>query len=154
MKTLVPVLVAALGLGLLGTFLLQDHDAASTQTRSDRATTGSPSASTSPTTSPSSSPSPTTSVSATGIETTSLFYFGRPFETILIPGTYHGVEGAAALQLQLLRKRGWTRFPLPVVTQPSGEFRAFVELGPGEYRLRLVDPESGTKSKVLTLLLL
>ena len=50
------------------------------------------------------------------------------------------------------RAAGWTWFPLPVVTQPSGEFRAYVELGAGQYRLRLVDPETGVKSQVLTLL--
>jgi hypothetical protein len=92
------------------------------------------------------------SASEPRIDTSDLFYFGEPFETILIPGTYAGVDGPARLRLQMRRAAGWTWFPLPVVTQPSGEFRAYVELGAGEYRLRLVDPETGVESQVLTIL--
>jgi hypothetical protein len=88
------------------------------------------------------------------IATSSLFYFGRAFETIPIPGSYQGVAGAATLQVQLRRASEWSPFPLPVVTQPSGEFRAYVELGRGQYRLRIVDPATGTTSRVLTLLVL
>ena len=93
-----------------------------------------------------------TAASEPRIDTSDLFYFGEPFETIQIPGTYVGVDGPARLRLQMRRAAGWTWFPLPVVTQPSGEFRAYVELGAGQYRLRLVDPETGVRSQVLTLL--
>jgi len=39
-------------------------------------------------------------------------------------------------------------FPLPARTDQSGQFTAYVELGqPGLYWLRVVDPDSGLKSK-------
>jgi hypothetical protein len=93
-----------------------------------------------------------TPVTEPRIETSESFYFGEPFETILIPGTYVGVAGPARLRVQLRQPGGWAWFPLPVVTQPSGEFRAFVEMDAGSYRVRLFDPESGVRSRVLTVL--
>jgi hypothetical protein len=64
------------------------------------------------------------------------------------------VTAAATLRIQLRVPGGWEDFPLAVVTQETGSFQAYVELGRGEYRLRLVDPATGTTSKTLTLLLL
>jgi hypothetical protein len=107
----------------------------------------------SPTASPT-SPATASPASAVRIETTERVFFGRPHETIAIPGTYHGVTAAATLRIQLRVPGGWKDFPLPVVTQETGSFQAYVELGRGEYRLRLVDPATGTTSKDLTLLLL
>ena len=69
-----------------------------------------------------------------------------------MPGTYHGVTRATELRVQLLGPSGWSEFPLPVVTKPSGEFQAYVELGPGEHRLRLVDPATGVLSADVTVL--
>ena len=63
------------------------------------------------------------------------------------------MHGATELRVQLRQANGWTQFPLPVVTQPSGKFRAYVELGQGQHRLRIVDPDRGRASRVLTLLL-
>ena len=169
MKTLVASLVGLFGLVLLGALLLDDPNDSSTPTGGDAestvtdtagtrssptsaSTTPSTSASTTATTSPTPTPSATGSASEPRIDTSDLFYFGEPFETIQIPGTYVGVDGPERLRLQIRQAAGWTWFPLPVFTQPSGEFRAFVELGAGQYRLRLIDPETGVKSQVLTVL--
>ena len=103
---------------------------------------------------PSASPASASPTAAPRIETAARVFFGRPHETIAIPGTYRGVTAAATLRIQLRVPGGWEDFPLPVVTQETGGFRAYVELGRGEYRLRLVDPATGTTSKALTLLLL
>jgi hypothetical protein len=113
-------------------------------------------ASTSPPSTPSTSSAPASASPATAasIETTERVFFGRPHETIAIPGTYRGVTAAATLRIQLRVPGGWKDFPLPVVTQETGTFQAYVELGRGEHRLRLVDPATGTTSKDLTLLLL
>jgi cytoskeletal protein RodZ len=113
-------------------------------------------ASTSPPSTPSTSSAPASAspASAASIETTERVFFGRPHETIAIPGTYRGVTAAATLRIQLRVPGGWKDFPLPVVTQETGTFQAYVELGRGEHRLRLVDPATGTTSKDLTLLLL
>jgi hypothetical protein len=102
----------------------------------------------------SSAPPSATPASAPRIETAARVFFGRPHETIAIPGTYQGVSAAATLRIQLRVPGGWVDFPLPVVTQETGSFQAYVELGRGEYRLRIVDPATGTTSEDLTLLLL
>ena len=86
------------------------------------------------------------------IETTTTVYFGRPFETVDIPGRYRGVQGSRELRVQLRRGNVWRQFPLPVVTRQSGEFRAYVYVGkPGTYRLRIVDPAEQRSSKSLIL---
>jgi hypothetical protein len=96
---------------------------------------------------PSTSPAP-----VFRIETTSLTYFGRPFETVQIPGRYRGVSGSTRLRVQVEEPGGWTPYPLPIITQPSGQFRAFIELGEaGRYRLRIVDPARHRASQVVTL---
>jgi hypothetical protein len=142
---LVAAIVAALGLALAVTMLLRDDDQ---PTSADRA--ADPQATTA-----SSAPSDATAPRTSGrrIQTTSSFYFGRPFETILIEGRYRGVNGGTELRVQRRQGHRWTQFPLPVVTQPSGKFRAYVELGQGQYQLRIVDPDRGRASRVLTLLL-
>lgn len=156
---LVATIVVAIGFGLLATLLLRDEDhATSVEDAVDRpAATKSrtPSTATSP---PTSTPpterdaSTSPAASASRIETTSLTYFGRPFETIQIQGRYRGAPGPTRLRLQIQQPSGWAQYPLPAVTQPSGEFRAFVELGqPGKYRLRIVNPNRDA-SEVLTLL--
>ena len=86
------------------------------------------------------------------IETTTAVYFGRPFETVDIPGRYRGVKGSRELRLQMLRGNVWRQFPLPVITRQSGEFRAYVYVGkPGSYRVRIVDPAEQRSSRSLTL---
>ena len=86
------------------------------------------------------------------IETTTGVYFGRPFETVHITGRYKGIQGARELRVQMLRGSVWRQFPLPVITQQSGEFRAYVYVGKtGTYRLRIVDPDERRRSKTVTL---
>jgi len=157
---LVATVVVATGLGLLVALLLQGRDHATSADdagkRADTNKNRAPSTTTSPPTSPaptgrhqSTSPAPSTA----RIETTSSTYFGRPFETIQIPGRYRGVRGPTQLRVQIEQPGGWTQYPLPAVTQPSGQFRAFVELGgPRRYRLRIVDPARHHASAVVTLL--
>jgi len=151
-KIIVATVVAFVGVLVSGAFLMRDPSPPSTDGAADRTTQASTTpASPAP---PSASPASATPAPAARIETTERVFFGRPNETIAIPGTYHGVTAAATLRIQLRVPGGWEDFPLPVVTQETGSFQAFVELGRGEYRLRLVDPATGTTSKDLTLLLL
>ena len=152
MKIIVATVVAFVAVLVSGAFLMRDPAPPSTEGAADPTTEAS---TTSASPAPSSaSPATSAPASAARIETTALVFFGRPHETIAIPGTYHGVTAAATLRIQLRVPGGWKDFPLPVVTQETGSFQAYVELGRGEYRLRLVDPATGTTSKDLTLLLL
>ena len=152
MKIIVATVVAFVGVLVSGAFLMRDPSPSSTDGAADPTTQASTTpASPAPSSAPPSTASPD---SAVRIETTERVFFGRPHETIAIPGTYHGVTAAATLRIQLRVPGGWKDFPLPVVTQETGSFQAYVELGRGEYRLRLVDPATGTTSKDLTLLLL
>ena len=64
----------------------------------------------------------------------------KPFQTVEIQGTY---RGGADTSLRVQRWEGgqWLDFPLPTVTDQSGQFTAYVELGePGRYRLRAAGP--------------
>jgi len=151
-------IVVAVGLGVLAAGVLRAPDdatprigtdgQAATTTRTPSNRTPSPIGG-----APGSDTSTGPAASASRIETTSLTYFGRPFETIEIQGWYRGAPGRTRLRVQLERFKGWTQYPLAAVTQPSGKFRAFVELGEaGEHRLRIVDPKRGYSSAVLTLL--
>jgi hypothetical protein len=151
-KIIVATVVAFVGVLVSGAFLMREPAPSSTDGAADPTTQASttPASPAPSATSPAAAP-PT---SAVRIETTERVFFGRPHETIAIPGTYHGVTAAATLRVQLRVPGGWKDFPLPVITQETGSFQAYVELGRGEYRLRLVDPATGTTSKDLTLLLL
>ena len=152
MKIIVATVVAFVGVLVSGAFLMRDPSPSSTDGAADPTTQASTRPASSAT--PSAPPTSASPASAARIETTERVFFGRPHETIAIPGTYHGVTAAATLRIQLRVPGGWEDFPLPVVTQETGSFQAYVELGRGEYRLRLVDPATGTTSKDLTLLLL
>lgn len=156
---LVAAVVVAFGLGVLTTVMLRDGE----QGRSvDRVASGEPSRSRAaePTPTPAPIPEPkqaserssVPAASKAGIWTPTSSYFARPFETIQIAGRYPGVDGPRELRLQLRQPDGWSQLPLPVVTRPSGEFRAYVELAYGHHRLRIVDPNSGKTSQVLTAL--
>ena len=77
----------------------------------------------------------------------------KPFQTVGIQGTYHG---GADTFLRVERWEGdmWVAFPVPTKTDQSGQFTAYVELGrPGRYRLRVLDPHSGVKSKPFVLVI-
>jgi hypothetical protein len=77
----------------------------------------------------------------------------KPFQAVRIQGTYHG--GADTfLQVQRWEGGEWVAFPVPTKTDQSGQFTAYVELGrPGRYRLRVLDPDSGMKSKTFVLVI-
>src|SRR5829696_4782438 len=79
---------------------------------------------------------------------------GNAFEIVRIRGTYPGGPDTF-LQVQRREAGKWLSFPmLPTKTDQSGQFTAYVELGPpGRYRLRLLDPESGAKSKSFVLVI-
>jgi hypothetical protein len=77
----------------------------------------------------------------------------KPFETIRIQGTY---RAGADTFLRVQRWEGgeWLDFPVPTKTEQSGQFTAYVELGqPGNYRLRVLDPVSGVKSKTFVVVI-
>ena len=124
MKIIVATVVAFVGVLVSGAFLMRDPSPPSTEGAADPTTQ----ASTTPASPAPSSASPATSApaSAARIETTALVFFGRPHETIAIPGTYHGVTAAVTLRIQLRVPGGWKDFPLPVVTQETGSFQAYV----------------------------
>jgi hypothetical protein len=159
---LVGATAAGFGVGVLTTLLLRLGDA--DETSVSEVATEQPALSLSAV--PSSTASPTRSAEprktserstspakvAPRIETTTAFYFGRPSETVQIPGRYRGIQGPRELRVEVLRGREWSRFPLPVVTQQKGDFRAFVYLGrTGTYQLRIVDPEQRRSSRRLIL---
>jgi len=77
----------------------------------------------------------------------------KPFQAVRIRGTYHG--GADTfLQVQRWEGGGWVAFPVPTKTDQWGQFTAYVELGrPGRYRLRVLDTDSGVKSKPFVLVI-
>ena len=65
-------------------------------------------------------------------------------------------RGGAETFLRVQRWEGgeWLDFPVPTKTDQSGQFIAFVEFGqPGRYRLRVLDPDSGVKSKPFVLVI-
>jgi hypothetical protein len=77
----------------------------------------------------------------------------KPFQSVRIEGAFRGRPDTF---LQVARREGdkWLAFPLPTKTDKSGRFTAYVELGqPGLYRLRIVDPKSGVKSRPFKLLI-
>jgi hypothetical protein len=77
----------------------------------------------------------------------------KPFQTVRIQGTYRG-EADTFLRVQRLEGGKWLAFPLPTKTDQSGRFTAHVEFDqPGRYRLRVLDPASGVKSKPFELVI-
>ena len=75
----------------------------------------------------------------------------KPYQAVRIQGTYQGGPGIF-LRVQRWEQGSWLDFPVPTVTDRSGQFTAHVEFGlPGRYRLRMVDPDSGMKSEPFVL---
>jgi hypothetical protein len=77
----------------------------------------------------------------------------RPFEAVRIQGRYHA--GADTfLRVQRWEAGKWLAFPVPTKTDQSGQFTTHVEFGqPGRYQLRVLDPNSGVKSKSFVLVI-
>ena len=77
----------------------------------------------------------------------------KPFQTIPIRGIYRGAVDTL-LRVELWERGTWQAFPLPTRTDRAGRFTAYVELGrPGQYRLRVLDPDSGVTSKPFVLVI-
>jgi hypothetical protein len=76
----------------------------------------------------------------------------RPFQTVRIQGTYRGGANTV-LRVQRWEAGKWVSSPLPTKTDQSGQFTTHVEFGPGSYRLRMLDPESGVASRTFVLLI-
>ena len=71
----------------------------------------------------------------------------KPWQTVAIQGTYVG-RADTLLHVQQWEAGKWRAFPIPAKTDKSGRFSAYVELGrPSRYRLRVLDPDAGAKSK-------
>ena len=71
----------------------------------------------------------------------------KPFQTVRIDGTYRG-GGRTFVQVERWERHRWLAFPLPAMTDQSGQFTAYVEFSqPGRYRLRVLDPGTGVKSQ-------
>jgi serine/threonine protein kinase len=71
----------------------------------------------------------------------------KPFETILVRGTYRGAADTL-LRMQLRVEGKWQALPLPTTTNQKGQFTAYVELGePGRYLVRVLDPNAGVMSE-------
>lgn len=78
-------------------------------------------------------------------------YSGEPFESVPIQGQYVGAEAGTDLRVQVQQDGEWVSFPLPAVTGEDGTFSTRVELGPGQYRLRIADLESDVVSDEFSL---
>jgi non-ribosomal peptide synthetase-like protein len=77
----------------------------------------------------------------------------KPFQTVRIHGTYPGGAGTF-LRLQRWEAGNWLAFPLPTMTDQSGQFTTYVQIGqPGQYQLRALDPDSGVTSKPFVLVI-
>jgi hypothetical protein len=77
----------------------------------------------------------------------------RPFEAVRVQGTY---RGGAETFLEVQRWEGgeWVAFPVPTKTDRVGYFSTFIELDrPGRYPVRVVDPDSGVRSKTVVLMI-
>jgi hypothetical protein len=116
-------------------------DTATASTTARKATSGAPTGSTD-----TKSDEPT-------IQVKGLAASARPFQTVRIQGKYSG-RAETYLRVQHWDEGAWLAFPLPMKTDQSGKFTAYVELGqPGRYPLRVVDPNSGTTSKTFVILI-
>jgi hypothetical protein len=74
----------------------------------------------------------------------------RRHEIVPLTGRYVAHSGTKqSLHVQVRRHRRWITFPLPAVSNQSGRFKAFVELGHrGVNRLRVIDRSTGHVSNV------
>lgn len=77
-------------------------------------------------------------------------FAGRPFETVRMDGTYSGSRARTILRVQHREDGSWVEFPLPTITDESGNFTVYVELGSiGEHQVRVVDPRADVVSETV-----
>ena len=132
--------------------------ASSSTTTADSAPTTAGTETASPSEAPSSAGLSAPSDSGSGSEEQTIQLEGlvdsaKPFETVRIQGRYPGGPDTL-LRVQRWEDGKWLAFPLPTKTDKSGRFTAYVEFGqPGRYRLRLLDPSSGSTSKPFVLVI-
>ncbi len=94
----------------------------------------------------------TTTPARRNIQLMSVSYSAKPFQTVPLEGRYVGPNGRTTLRVQRQHRNKWVSFPLPTVTDRSGNFNAYVELGePGTYRLRVADLQAEVVSEVIVL---
>ena len=78
----------------------------------------------------------------------------EPMETVRIEGRYPESERRTVLRVQRKSGHDWASFPLPTMTKPSGRFSTYVQLNePGRSRLRVVAPQTGAVSNVVSLVI-
>jgi hypothetical protein len=163
---LVVLVLVILNLVSLGILLARPGELAAESTSTQSATPGALSSSATPSSAsdPRSTPTSTTTPGADGntgsssteekiIRLEASADSARPFQPVRVQGTY---EGGAETYLRVQRLEGgfWLDFPLPSMTDQSGRFTTYVELGkPGSYRLRVLDPSSGVTSKPFVLVI-
>jgi hypothetical protein len=139
--------VAALVAVLIGAFFVVTRGGGTAQSVPTATATVS-----TPTTAP--SPKPTgTGLGESPIQLARLPGAGRPLQAVQIQGTYRGGPDTL-LRVQREEAGVWVDFPTPTVTDASGKFTTYVELGqPGHYRLRVLNPASGITSATFVLVI-
>jgi hypothetical protein len=154
-KRLVSAGLAAIALsaGLVGALSVSSRDAGELTAQSVATDTATASTTASKATSGASTGSTRAEKNESTIQVKGLAASARPFQTVRIQGKYSG-RAETYLRVQHWDEGKWLAFPLPTKTDQSGKFTAYVELGqPGRYPLRVVDPNSGTTSKTLVILI-
>ncbi len=77
----------------------------------------------------------------------------NPYQTVGLAG--QSQEANSLLRVQRLDDGKWINFPLPTMSDSSGRFAAYVELGKaGVYRLRVVSDATGESSNVVSVTVL
>ena len=146
--TIAVLVLALVNVGLFVAVLTRDDGDGSSADRGTIASTTptpTPTASARGTTASVGSPSPATG--AIVLRRSSLV--ARPFAVVSVRGEWRHPrpDGRRKVHVEALRRGTWSPFPLPAVTDPSGRFTAFVNLGaPGRYRLRVVGAPGGPVS--------
>jgi hypothetical protein len=141
---LAATIVAAL---LIGALLFANRDGGDVTAQSDATVTATGTVPASRSTSEPSDATRSTGRNEPTIQLEDLSGSAMPFEAVRIQGTYRGGAGTF-LRLQRWEGDKWLDFPLPTKTDESGRFVTQAEFGqPGQYRLRVLDPDSGVTSK-------
>jgi hypothetical protein len=149
---LLALAAAALVAVLIGAFFVATRDGSVTAQSVPTATATVATATVStPTTEPSDSPTGTAQ-QGSPIQLARLSTSGRSFQAVPIRGTYRGGPNTL-LRIQREEEGSWVDFPTPTVTDASGKFSTYVELGPGRYLLRVLDPASGITSATFVLVI-
>jgi hypothetical protein len=144
---------ASLAALLIGALFFANRDVGGVTARSDATVTATATISVSKSPSERSDESTDTVRGDPTIQLEDLAESARTFEAVRIQGTYRGGAGTF-LRVQRWEGGKWVDFPLPTKTDQSGQFITQAEFGqPGRYRLRVLDPDSGVKSRPFVLVI-